>query len=93
MVEFGGKAMHVADGGLNAELWGWSLLFGFGSLPIQQLINCFYGKSVAHRIDRSLASLKHSQYILFSPGHCEGVDGRVPTRLKSSRRLSTTRVH
>ena len=35
MVEFGGKAMHVADGGLNGELWGWSLLFGVGSLPVQ----------------------------------------------------------
>ncbi len=35
MVQFGGKALHVADGGLNGELWGWSLLFGVGSLPMQ----------------------------------------------------------
>lgn len=67
MVQFGGKAMHVADGGLNGELWGWSLLFGFVSLPIQQGINCLYG-------------------------HCDGIDGRVPSRLKSSRRLSSVLV-
>lgn len=67
MVEFGGKALHVADGGLDGELWGWSLLFGFGSLPVQQIINLFWG-------------------------HCKGVDGRVPSRLKSSRRLSQRTV-
>lgn len=42
MVEFGGYAMHVAEGGLNGELWGWSMLFGFGSLPVQQVINLIY---------------------------------------------------
>ena len=42
MVEFGGKALHVADGGLNGELWGWSLLFGVGSLPIQVSVPLFF---------------------------------------------------
>lgn len=42
MVEFGGKAMHVADDGLSGELWGISLAFGVISLPIQQVINVFY---------------------------------------------------
>ena len=42
MVEFGGKAMHVADDGLSGELWGISLAFGVISLPIQQVINIFY---------------------------------------------------
>lgn len=42
IVQFGGKAMHVHDGGLNAELWGYSLAFGVVSLPIQQIINCIY---------------------------------------------------
>eukprot|EP00984_Skeletonema_dohrnii_P001070 scaffold336_cov92-Skeletonema_dohrnii-CCMP3373.AAC.1 len=69
MVEFGGKAMHVADDGLNGELWGWSLLFGVGSLPIQQIIN-----------------------ILFGQCKDAGVDGRVPSRIKSSRRLSMRTV-
>lgn len=42
MVEFGREAMHVADGGLPAEYWGYSLVFGAGSLPIQQIINVLY---------------------------------------------------
>ena len=65
MVQYGSNAMHVAEGGLNGELWGWSLLFGFLSLPVQQIINILYGQCKA-----------------------SGIDGRVPSRLKSSRRLS-----
>lgn len=41
MVEFGGDAMHVSDGGLNSTLWGYSIAFGAGSLPVQQFINLF----------------------------------------------------
>ncbi|KAL9184137.1 hypothetical protein ACHAXT_002223 [Thalassiosira profunda] len=47
MVEFGGYAMHVHEDGLSGEYWGYSLLFGFGSLPIQQIINLLY--SFFHR--------------------------------------------
>ena len=39
MVEFGGNAMHVVQGGLDLDLWGYSIAFGAGSLPIQQIIN------------------------------------------------------
>jgi Ca2+ transporting ATPase len=39
MVEFGGDAMHVAEGGLNSALWGYSIAFGAGSLLVQQIIN------------------------------------------------------
>jgi hypothetical protein len=39
MVEFGGDAMHVAEGGLNSALWGYSIAFGSGSLLVQQIIN------------------------------------------------------
>jgi len=42
MVEFGGKAMHVADGGLEAKYWGLSIGIGALSLPVQQLINVLY---------------------------------------------------
>jgi len=42
MVEFGREAMHVAEDGLPAEYWGYSLVFGAGSLPIQQIINILY---------------------------------------------------
>ncbi|KAL3772078.1 hypothetical protein ACHAWU_008100 [Discostella pseudostelligera] len=48
MVEFGGKAMHVSENGLDAELWGYSIAFGFGSLPVQQVINVIYAG--LHRI-------------------------------------------
>jgi Ca2+ transporting ATPase len=42
MVQFGSEAMHVSKGGLSKELWGYSIAFGFGSLPVQQVINVFY---------------------------------------------------
>ena len=43
MVEFGGKAMHVADGGLEGKYWGLSIGVGMGSLVVQQLINLSFG--------------------------------------------------
>jgi Ca2+ transporting ATPase len=55
MVQFGGNAMHVSEGGLDLDLWGYSIAFGAGSLPIQQVINLLYaalmghGESVARR--------------------------------------------
>ena len=42
MVEFGGQAMHVHEDGLSGELWGISIAFGAGSIPIQQVINVLY---------------------------------------------------
>ena len=42
MVQYGGEAMHVSEGGLSGELWGYSIAFGAGSLPIQQFINVLY---------------------------------------------------
>ena len=39
MVQCGGEAMHVSEGGLSGELWGYSIAFGAGSLPVQQVIN------------------------------------------------------
>jgi len=42
MVQFGGIPMHVVEGGLNAKYWGISIAIGFGSLPVQQLINVIY---------------------------------------------------
>jgi Ca2+ transporting ATPase len=47
MVELGGAGMHVHEDGLPADLWGVSLAFGAGSLPIQKIINVLY--SIAHR--------------------------------------------
>ena len=42
MVQLGGKAMHVVDGGLELKYWGICMAIGFGSLPVQQVINIFY---------------------------------------------------
>jgi Ca2+ transporting ATPase len=42
MVQFGGNAMHVSEGGLDLDLWGYSIAFGAGSLPIQLVINLFF---------------------------------------------------
>ncbi|KAL3765892.1 hypothetical protein ACHAWO_007579 [Cyclotella atomus] len=42
MVEFGGLAMHVVDGGLDGKYWAISMAFGAGSLPVQQVINLVY---------------------------------------------------
>ena len=39
MVELGGKAMHVVDGGLDLNYWLFSIGIGLGSLPVQQIIN------------------------------------------------------
>ena len=42
MVQYGGEALHVSEGGLSRELWGYSIAFGAGSLPTQQVINVLY---------------------------------------------------
>ena len=42
MVEYGGIAMHTAEGGLDGEYWGVSMAFGAGSLIVQQVINLAY---------------------------------------------------
>ena len=35
--------MHVVDGGLEWKYWGICMGIGFGSLPVQQVINVVYG--------------------------------------------------
>jgi len=42
IVQFGGKALHVADGGLEGKYWGFSIGIGCGALFVQQLINFIY---------------------------------------------------
>lgn len=67
MVEFGGKAMHVADDGLPPDLWAYSIAFGIGSLPIQQVINLVY-------------SLVHGYYGLWRERRRVKADRRLSTR-------------
>lgn len=56
MVEFGGKAMHVHENGLETKYWILSLGFGFFSLIWQQLINLLF-------------KLLHSKYGYFKSGY------------------------
>ena len=42
MVEVGGRAMHVVDGGLDGKYWALSMGIGVLSLPVQQIINLAY---------------------------------------------------
>jgi Ca2+ transporting ATPase len=42
IIQFGSVAFHVAPGGLDGKYWGYSLAFGAGSLPVQQVINLLY---------------------------------------------------
>ena len=46
MVELGTVALHVSDKSIGAELWGYCLAFGAGSLIIQQIINLIYRLTV-----------------------------------------------
>jgi len=58
MVEKGSYAMHVAEGGLDLKYWIISLVLGFGSLPVQQIINLWYRygqKFKSRREDKRLA--------------------------------------
>jgi len=42
IVQYGGKALHVADEGLSGDLWALSLILGVFTLPFQQLINVLF---------------------------------------------------
>jgi len=42
IVQYGSLAFHVADDGLEAKYWGLCMALGFGSLPVQQVINVMY---------------------------------------------------
>lgn len=46
IVQFGGQALHVAEGGLSGNLWALSLILGFVELPMQQLINVLFSLSL-----------------------------------------------
>ena len=42
IVQFGSYAFHVYEDGLSGKFWGLSMALGFGSLPVQQVINVVY---------------------------------------------------
>lgn len=62
IVEFGSVAFHVSEGGLSGKFWGVSMILGFGSLPVQQVINVVYKagqRYKGYRIQRRLAKDGH----------------------------------
>lgn len=70
IVQFGGAAFNVVNGGLSAEYWGLSLILGFLSLPIQQLINTLYSLTKRYRVYRSLKRKKRAaKYIVEKINH------------------------
>lgn len=53
IVQFGSVAFSVVDGGLGPLHWGISLLLGFFSLPVQQLINFVYRLCQRYNINKN----------------------------------------
>lgn len=42
IVQYGSIAFAVVDGGLDARLWGYSIMFGAISLPVKQIVNVLF---------------------------------------------------
>lgn len=60
IVQFGGNAFVVSDGGLNLKFWGISVGFGAGSLVVQQIINVIYKYSSKYKGYRKKKSLRRN---------------------------------
>jgi P-type Ca2+ transporter type 2B len=62
IVQFGSVAFNVYEDGLPAKDWGISMAIGFGSLPVQQVINTIFSAAQTwntrrnrHRVNRNAA--------------------------------------
>jgi len=64
MVQFGGKSLHVADGGLSGKFWGISIGLGAGSLVVQQIINVLYKYSSKYKGYRKQKRMKRDAMML-----------------------------
>jgi len=60
IVQFGGVAFHVADGGLDAKYWGLCIALGAGELVWQQVINVFYRFAQSYNVMRNRKRLTKS---------------------------------
>jgi len=70
MVQFGSYAMHVAEGGLDAQYWGVSMAFGLGSFPVQQIINVLYRLGIHSKRWREEKRVKkNAKYTTRNIGH------------------------
>ena len=69
IVEYGTVAFHVSEDGLDLSLWGWSILFGAGSLPVQQIINVIYRVGVASNGYRMQGRVKKEGALTTQPAN------------------------
>jgi P-type Ca2+ transporter type 2B len=64
IVEFGSIAFHVAEGGLDAKYWGWSILLGSGELVVQQIINIIYYASEKYVVRRNVTRAQKNSNLI-----------------------------
>jgi Ca2+ transporting ATPase len=67
IVQFGSVAFAVAEGGLPGKFWGLSLIFGAGSLLIQQGINVIFAAGVHYSGYRIQKRLKKNRNLATHP--------------------------
>lgn len=75
IVQFGGKALHVADGGLPGHLWALSMILGAFTLPFQQLINVLFNLGVNAKCWRQKRRLKRDQSL--RAWHQNNIEGHL----------------
>ena len=64
IVQFGSIAFHVAEGGLEAKYWGYSLAFGAGELIVQQVINVVYSISARYALHRNKTRSEKNHHLI-----------------------------
>ena len=64
IVQFGSVAFRVIDGGLDGQMWGWSIFFGVLSLPVQQIINLIFNGAMKYKLHRNKKRAKRAARLL-----------------------------
>jgi len=88
IIQFGSVAMSVAKGGLDLKLWGICLAFGFGSLPMQQVINLTYWLVQRYQVVRDLNGIRRNHHKTFPMMYSSRNDHSARLHLENIRRDS-----
>lgn len=64
IVQFGSKAFHVVDDGLDGRDWAISLCLGLGSFPVQQVINVLFRWASKYKSSRNKKRLRKQQRLI-----------------------------
>ena len=75
IVQYGGKALHVADEGLSGDLWALSLILGVFTLPFQQVINVLFNLGVNAKCWRQKRRFKRDQSL--RAWHQNNIEGHL----------------